>query len=733
MEDNETEDSLSTFCARHFCSSEKNLVGILVLLRSYQVVLQANFNFASLFGIPLESDRKATGLGALFSTPKPRILNAEQTRRTSLEWKDVVSSTKYGHELQKDGSYHVRVDDNDQTVVELSKGDHDFIATGLPRQLIDPQLYPSDVASERAIALTVTNEISRSREMVLQVLETMDSVLDGICKKLNLQSDLLASDISGNELRVSKGNESTATSKESVPSPAKNGKKRKRNGGNPWTFEETEYLCKWYVENQNLSKDEIEKHYRFKGRGRTFSSIQSKLYEKKLGHLTHKKKMSPESHVASEPLTSLPTPLHILSPSTNNITAVDGSQLSLAINIIRESYDKPCSSLSSSGTSEGWTKANRTRSWNGTRSRGLNNEPLSALESEVNPASSRSETSRIHKDSGNTQTLHEDPKTDTPTDAINSKKDTSAIEVAVTCQRSPNPMNESLSHPTRGLNSPKETDEEQTIDLETTIQSPPPIIRESTTDALPGFSSLIGYAESVCETGSRTTKELEPNSSEAMHFSNVRNVGHTSGPETSENTPNRDRQQLDDPKTFANSAQSVSQNPSSEAAGRHFGSVGCVNSHTTAPALKRASDVGATPTLPTISDLNLELPTSLSEQQAVPVIQTPALFTQRSTYSRIEHQAPKFLSDHPRPSESYFQLGNVARQSQLQSYVCQTCNKSFAQKWKLDDHMNLHMGLKPYGCSWPGCSATFSNRGSRTRHQSNCRPDSGRPGRLLSS
>ena len=250
------------------------------------------------------------------------------------------------------------------------------------------------------------------------------------------------------------------------------------NGGNPWTFEETEYLCKWYVENQNLSKDEIEKHYRFKGRGRTFSSIQSKLYEKKLGHLTHKKKMSPESHVASEPLTSLPTPLHILSPSTNNITAVDGSQLSLAINIIRESYDKPCSSLSSSGTSEGWTKANRTRSWNGTRSRGLNNEPLSALESEVNPASSRSETSRIHKDSGNTQTLHEDPKTDTPTDAINSKKDTSAIEVAVTCQRSPNPMNESLSHPTRGLNSPKETDEGKYL-VKSCLHQPVPYVAPS--------------------------------------------------------------------------------------------------------------------------------------------------------------------------------------------------------------------------------------------------------------
>lgn len=176
MDENETEDSLSTFCARHFCSSEKNLIGILVLLRSYQVVLEANFNFASLFGIPLESDRKATGLGALFSTPKPRILNTEQTRRTPIEWKDIVSSTKYRPELQNDGSYHVRVDDNDQTVVELSKGDHDFIATGLPRQLIDPQLYPSDIASERAIALTVTNEISRSREMVLQGLSLLTAL-----------------------------------------------------------------------------------------------------------------------------------------------------------------------------------------------------------------------------------------------------------------------------------------------------------------------------------------------------------------------------------------------------------------------------------------------------------------------------------------------------------------------------------------------------------------------------
>lgn len=231
------------------------------------------------------------------------------------------------------------------------------------------------------------------------------------------------------------------------------------NGGNPWTFEETEYLCKWYVENQNLSKDEIEKHYRFKGRGRTFSSIQSKLYGKNLGHLTHKKKTSPQTHVASEPLTSLPPPLHILSPSTNNPTAVDGSQLSLAINIIRESYGKPCSSLSSSGTSEDWTEANRTRSRNGTRSQGLSNKHRSALESEVNPASSRLETSRIHKDSGNTQTPHGDPKTDTPADAVSRKKDTFAIEVAATCQRSPNPMNESLSHPTRGLNSPKETDE----------------------------------------------------------------------------------------------------------------------------------------------------------------------------------------------------------------------------------------------------------------------------------
>lgn len=123
-------------------------------------------------------------------------------------------------------------------------------------------------------------------------------------------------------------------------------------------------------------------------------------------------------------------------------------------------------------------EANRTRSWNGTQSQGLNNERRSALESEVNPASTRLETSRIHKDSGNTQTPHGDPKPDTPTDAINSKKDTSAIEVAVTCQRPPNPMNESLSHPTRGLNSPKGTDEGKYL-VKSCLHQPVPYVAPS--------------------------------------------------------------------------------------------------------------------------------------------------------------------------------------------------------------------------------------------------------------
>jgi hypothetical protein len=80
--------------------------------------------------IHLESDQKSKKLGELFSRKKPRILDPKQAEGSSIEWADVVYSIPYDPELQSDGSYHVQIDTT-QVIVELSKKDHDFIATGL--------------------------------------------------------------------------------------------------------------------------------------------------------------------------------------------------------------------------------------------------------------------------------------------------------------------------------------------------------------------------------------------------------------------------------------------------------------------------------------------------------------------------------------------------------------------------------------------------------------------------
>ncbi|CAI7649274.1 unnamed protein product, partial [Penicillium pancosmium] len=124
------------------------LLETLELLQSYQLILQADVNLANVLRIPLESDQKSKKLGELFSRKKPRILDPKQAENSSIDWADVICSFPYDPKLQSDGSYHVQIDTT-QVVVELSKKDHDFIATGLPWQLIDPQSYPCDVASEQ--------------------------------------------------------------------------------------------------------------------------------------------------------------------------------------------------------------------------------------------------------------------------------------------------------------------------------------------------------------------------------------------------------------------------------------------------------------------------------------------------------------------------------------------------------------------------------------------------------
>lgn len=133
-----TGNPVQPIITRYFSPSEEKLVSTLGLLRSYQTILQAGVYLTQPFGVLLTSDYKAAGISSLFSTHEPPVLEIEQTECSPVYWADVLRSPIYTPELQETGDYHVRIEKANALLI-LSKGDQDFIATGLPQQLIDPQ------------------------------------------------------------------------------------------------------------------------------------------------------------------------------------------------------------------------------------------------------------------------------------------------------------------------------------------------------------------------------------------------------------------------------------------------------------------------------------------------------------------------------------------------------------------------------------------------------------------
>ena len=47
-------------------------------------------------------------------------------------------------------------------------------------------------------------------------------------------------------------------------------------------------------------------------------------------------------------------------------------------------------------------------------------------------------------------------------------------------------------------------------------------------------------------------------------------------------------------------------------------------------------------------------------------------------------------------------------------YKCETCGKGFGLSTSYKDHLNIHLGLKPYACKF--CNAAFASSGTLVGH-----------------
>ncbi|AWO97001.1 putative zinc finger protein 407 [Scophthalmus maximus] len=55
-------------------------------------------------------------------------------------------------------------------------------------------------------------------------------------------------------------------------------------------------------------------------------------------------------------------------------------------------------------------------------------------------------------------------------------------------------------------------------------------------------------------------------------------------------------------------------------------------------------------------------------------------------------------------------------QRKERKFECKLCDRSFSEKWALNNHMKLHSGEKPFKCAWPSCHYSFLNLSAMKDH-----------------